>query len=431
MRPCKPEIVYRRPKPGCRVSVILLDWGVRESFHSLHYLNCQTVAREKYELIWLEFYDRRPEGLREMMARANPGGDPALDTWIVAGYPDDLIFSKHRLYNLGILAAAGDVCVICDSDAIFTPRFIEKVLAHFEHLPNTMLHLDELRNLDRRLYPFRYPSIEEVLAGCKHWNGTTSKGLAGSQDMLHDANYGACMAYRRDDLIAIGGADEHLDYLGYICGPYEMTFRLANAGIAERWLRDEYLYHTWHPNENGINTDHQGPHDGLFVSLRALQNRVDGRVLPALENPWMQLARQGEKVSLELVLQEMAGCAAPEWQEPVESNEVYWLERDFQGFNLFLHKGRWYGIRQGEGMFDTSRIGQYRPLLDGVSRERVRNLIRCYNRVPSRFVAQLCCEPLYRLPYRLLRRLWKEVGRLSSGGTGNASGRSNPCHSGR
>jgi hypothetical protein len=36
------------------------------------------------------------------------------------------------------------------------------------------------------------------------------------------------MAARRRGLLAIGGADEHIDYLGYMCGPYELTFRLMN-----------------------------------------------------------------------------------------------------------------------------------------------------------------------------------------------------------
>src|SRR6188474_1701217 len=108
-----PELVFHQPKPQCKVSIILLDWSVRESFHSLHYLNQQTVPRDEYELIWLEFYNHQPEGLRKMV-EACPG-TPGLDKWIVLGYPPELIFNKHRLYNVGILVAEGAVCVICDS----------------------------------------------------------------------------------------------------------------------------------------------------------------------------------------------------------------------------------------------------------------------------------------------------------------------------
>src|SRR5262245_23873147 len=105
-----PELVLYRPQPGCRLSVILLDWGVRESFHSLHYLNRQTVGRDQYELIWLEFYGRKPRKLQDMVFRQGRQA-PLLDQWIVAGYDTDTIFNKHRLYNLGLLLSQGRHCV--------------------------------------------------------------------------------------------------------------------------------------------------------------------------------------------------------------------------------------------------------------------------------------------------------------------------------
>src|SRR5262245_7295792 len=105
MKP-RPEVVLYQRKPRCQLSIILLDWGVRRSIHSLQYLNRQTVPRDHYELIWLEFYRRQPARLREMVFRHGPEF-PLLDQWIVAGYPDDHIFSKHRLYNIGLLLAQG------------------------------------------------------------------------------------------------------------------------------------------------------------------------------------------------------------------------------------------------------------------------------------------------------------------------------------
>ena len=49
------EILHRNPKPlAPAVSMILLDWSCRESFHSLDYLARQTVPREQYEIVWIE-----------------------------------------------------------------------------------------------------------------------------------------------------------------------------------------------------------------------------------------------------------------------------------------------------------------------------------------------------------------------------------------
>ena len=171
MKP-RPEVVLYERKPRCQLSIILLDWGVRESFHSLHYLNRQTVPRDQYELIWLEFYRRKPPKLREMVFR-HGSEFPLLDQWIVAGYPDGHIFSKHRLYNIGLLLAQGRYCVICDADAIFTPNFVAKMLEALAQVPPAVIHLDEIRNTDPRFYPFCYPSIAQIVGiGCANWHGT-------------------------------------------------------------------------------------------------------------------------------------------------------------------------------------------------------------------------------------------------------------------
>ena len=68
-------------------------------------------------------------------------------------------------------------------------------------------------------------------------NAGKTTGLLDNVDPLHTRNYGACMSALREDLLKIGGADEHIDYLEHICGPYEMTFRLVNAGKREVWYR--------------------------------------------------------------------------------------------------------------------------------------------------------------------------------------------------
>ena len=40
-----------------KLSIILLDWSVREYFQALHFLRKQSVPRDQYELIWVELYD--------------------------------------------------------------------------------------------------------------------------------------------------------------------------------------------------------------------------------------------------------------------------------------------------------------------------------------------------------------------------------------
>ena len=49
------------------ISFVLMDWGCRESFHTLEYLNNQTERRDRYEIIWIEYYDRKPAGITQML----------------------------------------------------------------------------------------------------------------------------------------------------------------------------------------------------------------------------------------------------------------------------------------------------------------------------------------------------------------------------
>ena len=285
MRPM--EIIFNQnPSPPPLISIILLDWSIRESFHILYYLSRQTIPREQYEVIWIEYYNKRaPEieaGIEESKKLGIP---PIVDKCIVMDMPKNIYYHKHLIYNIGTLVARGKIVTFCDSDAIVKPTFIESIIESFDEDSNIVLQMDEVRNNDKRFYPFNYPSIEEVIGeGCINWRDGKTTGLLDRDDPLHTRNYGACMAALRDDLINICGADEHIDYLGHICGPYEMTFRLVNAGKKEVWHQEEFLYHTWHPGTAGKG-NYLGPHDGRHMSTTALKIQVTGRIFPLVENP--------------------------------------------------------------------------------------------------------------------------------------------------
>ena len=283
------RFLKRSMRKAPRLSLILLDWSVRESFHLLHYLRHQSVDRDQFEVIFIEYYSRTAEPLKEFADE--------LDTWVLLEMPETCIYHKHLMYNCGLALAHGEVVVLCDSDAMVMDSFIETILGHFKDREQIVLHLDQFRNTRRDLYPFKYPSFDEVLGdGCINNVDGKTAGIVDRIDPLHSRNYGACMCARRADLIAIGGADEHIDYLGHICGPYEMTFRLLNKGFKEVWDETEYLYHTWHPGQAGVD-NYQGPHDGRQMSSSALEALITGRVYPLVENETMRLIRNGETLS--------------------------------------------------------------------------------------------------------------------------------------
>lgn len=344
----RPEVLFRHDSGPKKISVILIDWNARESFHSLDYLNRQTAPRGDFELIWVEFYDRKPAPIQTMLGGR---GRPMLDQWIVLGYPAELLYHKHRAYNAGLLAARGEICVICDSDAMFRPTFIENIIQAFNDPECVAVHLDQVRNFDRKYYPFNYPTFEEVMGpGAVNWLGNVTLGLSSEVDRLHRANYGACFAARRKDILDIGGSDEHLDYLGYCCGPYDLTFRLLNRGGKERWLTNEYLYHTWHPNQSSINCDYSGPHDGRYLSLMALHARASGQVRPCLENPCVSLPHDDDRFAR--FLQFVAEHDEPAWRADnppaLPTDFAYRVENNFRGHDLFVHRNEWFAVPAGQ-----------------------------------------------------------------------------------
>jgi hypothetical protein len=273
-----------------KLSIVLLDWSCRESFHMLGYLAEQTVPRAEYEVIWIEYYQRRAEAIARAVASED---GHRVDQWIVIGMPDNLYYHKHLMYNVGLVVSRGAIVALCDSGMMVKPTFVESILREFERCPDIVLHLDEVRKNDRRSYPFNHPSFEGVVGACAiNRADHTTTGLVDRVDLPQNRNYGACMAARREDLIAIGGADEHIDYLGQSRAPYELTFRLVNAGKREVWHPSEFLYHTWQPGQASDKND-LGPQDGPHMSTTALAVRRTQRITPLVENPAIQALRLG------------------------------------------------------------------------------------------------------------------------------------------
>lgn len=336
------KFIKRSARQNPRLSLILLDWSVRESFHLLHYLARQDVARDCFEVLVIEYYSRVSPALRRF--------EHEVDTWLLLEMPEDCYYHKHLMYNAGILLARGELCVICDSDAMVKPGFVRAILEAFEREPGIVLHLDQFRNNRRDFYPFNYPSFEEVTGeGCINNAGGRTTGLLDGSDPLHSRNYGACMCARRADLLAIGGADEHVDFVGHICGPYDMTFRLVNSGRREVWHPDEFLYHTWHPGQAGVD-NYLGPHDGRHMSTTALAALVSRRVRPLLENAAIRRLREAPATPREALLPLLIRSeAATEWRRArLESGA---LVPRFDDCNLHLGYYRGFSLYKDGAAF--------------------------------------------------------------------------------
>lgn len=366
------KFIKRSKRANPKVSLILLDWSVRESFHLLHYLSKQNVNRDSFEVVIIEYYSRVSDAIRQF--------ENQVDTWVLLEMPESCYYHKHLMYNAGIVLSRGDICVICDSDAMVKETFIETIVNEFKSSSDLVLHLDQFRNMRRDFYPFNYPSFEDVIGhDCINNVGGKTKGVLDFEDTIHSRNYGACMCARRSDLIAIGGADEHIDYLGHICGPYDMTFRLVSRGKRELWHQSEFMYHTWHPGQAGVN-NYLGPHDGRHVSTTALEALTSRRVMPLLENEAVRALRTDSEDNEERLLKKIVRTESIEqWQkENLEKEGSRWLFNDgiarvikYKGFAIHNELGLFYAHLLAEPDAGRQTGECYKIYFDGNSVEEV------------------------------------------------------------
>ena len=399
------RFVKRSTRKSPRVSLVLLDWSVRESFHLLHYLDQQTANRDDFEVIIIEYYSRISPALKQF--------EDQVDTWLVLDSPENCYYHKHLMYNAGIVVANGDIIMIGDSDAMVKPTFIEAIIKAFDRDRRIVYHLDQFRNLRHDFYPFNYPSFEDVLgAGCINNVGGKTAGVLNTEDPIHSRNYGACMCAKREYLIAIGGADMHIDYLGHICGPYDMTFRLVNYGLRECWDQDEFTYHTWHPGQAGTD-NYLGPHDGRHMSTTSLEAITSGRIRPLDENEAIRLVRTDSACDADEALEKLVPPNIEQnWDlKFVESNASHLRFSNyrvplgmFRGYRLVSELGRVcaYPLTDQRDEIDSAPTS---PSYEGDSEDEVKGLIA--PRTPARFWVGV-----YVLPFALFGFIDRQAQRL-------------------
>ena len=92
------------------VSFVLVDWSCRESFHTLHYLNQQNIPRDQYEIIWIEFFDRKADAIQKRLDEDQESGrPPSLDQWLALGFSNETCHHKHLIHVIADLKPVGSL----------------------------------------------------------------------------------------------------------------------------------------------------------------------------------------------------------------------------------------------------------------------------------------------------------------------------------
>ena len=216
-----------------KISVIMIDGLFREYFHLLEALNQQTLPKENWEAIWIEFYDSIHPELQE---RDN------LTTVQLGNRREDVYHSSY-CFNEGIRRSSGDVLVIMDADLFPTPSFLTQVDEAHRHCKNLALYFyrwDEPESAHDSSMSY---SLDHLKRSCR---------------LVNSMNYGGCLTIRKEWLLKVNGYEEDSAFSTLHANGADMYTRLKNKGLHIAWHPTERLFHPWHPQTLAPSKSYEG-----------------------------------------------------------------------------------------------------------------------------------------------------------------------------
>ena len=148
---------------------------------------------------------------------------------VTAVFPAGLSYARNR----GLDAAQAPLVAFVDDDEVVDHGWVGAVLETFEHVPVAAVFGPVAPRDDRGL-PY-----------CRYDGGGELRVVSGRRAVPWSIGTGGNMAYRRDDLVALGGFDV-LFGLGAVARSAEDTeliLRLLRAGRSVAWSPDVVVYH--------------------------------------------------------------------------------------------------------------------------------------------------------------------------------------------
>lgn len=216
-----------------KISVVSWDASFREYFHTVDYFCTQQYASDRFEFLWVDFYENRNSTLLDKIAQ----------------YPNarlmNLNNSRAVQWNLGVCinegvkAASGDILVIPDGDIVVPGSVLSAIERDLEGCDDLVLYFRRwnepvARHDETRSYDLDY--LKDVCV------------------MTNPTNYGGLLALRRKTLLRVNGYEENPVFSGPGANGFELYIRLRNAGLPIRW-HDERIYHPSHVGTGWSNTD--------------------------------------------------------------------------------------------------------------------------------------------------------------------------------
>ena len=205
------------------LSVIMIDGGFREKFHLVDYLNnSQTLQRDEYELIWVEFYSDVKEELKKK---------PNLKI-ITLNNSKDTPYHASYCFNEGIRQSKGEILVIIDADQVVPPIFLECIKREHEKCDELVMYMQRWDEMEKDHHPVKSYELKYLQSVCK---------------FINPINYGGCLTVRKKWLLTINGYEQDPLFSGLHANGKDCYTRFKNLGLHIKWHPTVKTYHPWHP----------------------------------------------------------------------------------------------------------------------------------------------------------------------------------------
>lgn len=208
-----------KPSALSKISVIMGDASFRERFHLIDCLYQQTLPQEKYESIWVEYYDKVPAVLRNQRS-----------LHVITLNHKENPYHMSACFNEGIRQSTGELIVIPDADVVVQPTFLETIWKEHEKCEELVMYLQ--RWDEPQSQHTGDVSVEHLKQVCRFTNLT---------------NYGGCLTVRKKWLIEVNGYEEDPVFAGLSANAMDLYTRFKNFGLHIKWHPTEQVYHLWHP----------------------------------------------------------------------------------------------------------------------------------------------------------------------------------------
>lgn len=214
------------------ISVITWDASFRESYHTVDFFNRQSLSKNLFEFVWVEYYASIRNELAEKILDMGNGR--------VVCHNGKGKWHLGQCLNAAVRECKGELLVIPDGDIVVEEDFLEEV---------SRIH----------------SQYQELVLYFRRWDECKPEGSATCIDLdnlrefctlSNPTNYGGCVTLPKKTFNRVSGYEEHQLFSEAGANGMDLYTRLKNSGSPIMWHPSHRIYHPWHKGSSPQHFDY-------------------------------------------------------------------------------------------------------------------------------------------------------------------------------